>query len=121
MWVVEYSCSRDCLDDTLPSNEAILDSMFDPDRPWDDMHHHSYFLPELVRIEHDNFRSTLSEMVDHIVVLLDTHGIYAERNMVNIFPTITIGISRVLGKIENVYICVNCSCGEIQIYTDLFK
>jgi hypothetical protein len=55
--------------------------MFGPDRPWDDMHHRSYFLPELVRIEQDEFRSTLSEMVGHVMVPLDMHGIYAKGNM----------------------------------------
>jgi hypothetical protein len=63
------------------------------DRPWNDMHHRSYFLPDLVRIEQDEFRSTLSEMVSHVVVSLDTHGIYAEGNMANIYPTISINIS----------------------------
>jgi hypothetical protein len=113
--------SHDFLDDTLPSDEAILEAMNGPDRPWDDMHHRSYFLPELVRIEQDDFRSTLSEMVGHVMVPLDTHGIYVEGNMVNISPTITIDISRIPGKIENVYIGADCSPEEIHIYTDLFK
>jgi hypothetical protein len=121
VWATQSSCSHDFLDDTLPSDEAILEAMNGPDRPWDDMHHRSYFLPELVRIEHDKFRSTLSEMVGHIVVPLDTHGVYAEGNMENISPTITIDISRIPGKIENVYIGADCSPEEIQIYTDLFK
>jgi hypothetical protein len=60
-------------------------------------------------------------MVGHVVVQLDTHGIYVEGNMVNISPTIMIDISRILGKFKNVYIGVDCSLGEIQIYTDLFK
>jgi hypothetical protein len=109
IWVIQSSCSHDFLDDTLPSDEAILESMSGPDRPWDDMHHRSYFLPELVRIEQDEFRSTLSEMVGHVVVPLDTHGIYAEGNMENISPTVTIDISRTPGKIENIYIGVDCS------------
>jgi hypothetical protein len=99
----------------------MLEAMYDPDKPQDDMHHHSYFLPNIVRIEHDEFRSTLSEMIDHAMVPLDTLGIYAKGNMVNISPTVTIDISRVLGKIKNVYIGVDCSLGEIQIYTILFK
>jgi hypothetical protein len=91
------------------------------DSPWDDMHHHSYFLPDLVRIEQENFRSTLSEMVGHVVVPLDTHGIYAKGNMVSIYPTITIDISQTLGKVENVYIGAYCSPEEIQIYIYIFK
>jgi hypothetical protein len=121
VWVVQASCSHDCLDDTLPSDEAILEAMYGPDRPWDDMHHHSYFFLELVRIEQDDFRSTLSEMVGHVVVPLDTHDIYAEGNMANISPTVMIDISRIPGKIENTYISPDCSPEKIQIYIDLFK
>jgi hypothetical protein len=85
------------------------------------MHHRSYFLPNLVRIEQDDFKSTLSQMVSHTMVPLDTHGIYDKGNMENISPTITIDISRIPGKIENAYIGADCSHREIQIYTDLFK
>jgi hypothetical protein len=87
--------------------------MYGPDRTWDDMHHHSYFLPELVKIKHDDFISTLSEMVGHVVVPLDMQGIYVEGNMENIYPTIMIDISQIPGKIENIYIGVDCSPREI--------
>jgi hypothetical protein len=93
IWFIQSYCSHDFLDNTLPSDEAILEAMSGPDRPWENMHHRSYFLPELVRIEQDEFNSTLSEMVSHTVVLLDMHGIYAEGNMENISPTIPIDIS----------------------------
>jgi hypothetical protein len=68
-----------------------------PDRPWDDMHHLSYFLLDHVRIKQDDFRSTLSEIVSHIAVPLDTHGIYAKGNMEIISPITTIDISHMLG------------------------
>ena len=91
------------------------------ERPWDDMHHQSYFLPSLERIEQDDFRSTLSEIVRHVVVLLDTHDIYAEGNMASIYPTIMIDISHILGKTENVYINADFTPEAIQIYTEHFK
>jgi hypothetical protein len=90
-------------------------------KPWDDLHHHSYFLPELERIEQVDFRSSLSEIVGHAVVPLDTHDIYAEGNMVSISPTITIDISHTPGNGENVNIGADCSPEEILIYTELFK
>jgi hypothetical protein len=68
------------------------------DRPWDDMHHHSYFLPEISRIEQDDFRSSLSEIVSNVIVPLVTHDIYAKENMQSISPTVTIDISRIPGK-----------------------
>jgi hypothetical protein len=70
------------------------------ERPWDDMHHRSYFLPSLERIEQDDFRSPLSEIVDHVVVPLDTHGIYAEGNMASISPTVSIDVSCNPGKLR---------------------
>jgi hypothetical protein len=121
IWATQSSCSHDFLYDTLPSDEAILEGMNGPNRPWDDMHHLSYFLQEIVTIEQDEFRSTLSEMVRHTMVPLDMHHIYAEGNMVNISPMFTIDISQIPGKVENVYISVDCSPEEIHIYTNLFK
>jgi hypothetical protein len=90
-------------------DEAILEAMYGSDRSWDDIHHHSYFLPELVRIEQDDFRSTLSEMVGHVVVPPDMHGIYAKGNMENIYPTAMIDISLIPRRFENVYISQDCS------------
>jgi hypothetical protein len=73
------------------------------------MHHRSCFIRSLERIEKDDFRSTLSEIVGHIVDPLDTHDIYAKGNMVSISPTISIDISHTPGKVENVNIGVDCS------------
>jgi len=121
IWVIQSSCSHDFFEDRFPLNEAILEAMFGPNRPWDDMHHRSYFLSELVRIEQDEFRSTLSEMVSHVVVSLYMHGVYVEENMMNIFPTVVIDISLTPGKIENAYISADYFTKEIHIYTDIFK
>jgi len=49
------------------------------------------------------------------------HDIYAEGNMVSISPTITIDISRIPDKVENVYIGADYSSKEMLIYTELFK
>jgi hypothetical protein len=121
IWVAHSSRFHDFLDDTLPLDEAILEAIPSPDRTWDNLHRRSYFVPELERIEHDDFMSTLSEMVGHAVVPLDTHGIYVEGNMENICPIVMINIYRTPGKIENVYISENCFLEEIKIYIDIFK
>jgi hypothetical protein len=55
VWATLLSCSHDCLDGTLPSDEAIIEVMNGYDKPSDNMHHRSYFLPELERIEQDDF------------------------------------------------------------------
>jgi hypothetical protein len=121
VWATSSYFSCDCLDETLPLDESIIEAMNGSDRPWDDMHHHSYFLPEFARIEQDDFRSTLSEIVGHIVVPLDMNDIYSTKNMASISPTVTIDISCIPGKVENVYIGADCSPEEILIYTKLFK
>jgi hypothetical protein len=121
VWTTLLSCSHDCLDETLPSDEAIIEAINGFDKPLDDMHRCSYFLPELERIEQDNFRSTLSEIVSHTVVPLDMHDIYVEGNMASISPTIHIDISRTPGKVENVNIGADCSPEKILIYIELFK
>ena len=83
------------------------------------MHHRLYFLREIARIEQDDFRSTLREIVGHFV--LDMHKIYTEGNMVSISPTVTINISRTPGKIKNLHINADYSLEEILIYTEIFK
>jgi hypothetical protein len=116
------SCSHECLDDTFPLDEAIIEAINGTSKKtWDDMHHRFYFLPELERIEKYEFRSTLSEIVSHVIVPIDTHKIYAKGNMVSISPIVTIDISRPPGKIENVHIGADCLPEEILIYTKLFN
>jgi hypothetical protein len=39
VWATHSSCSHDFLDDTLPSDEAIIEAMYGPNRHLDDMHH----------------------------------------------------------------------------------
>ena len=55
------------------------------------------------------------------MVPLSSPGQMDDINMTNIYLTIPINISRDPGKIENVYIGVECSHAEIQEYTELFK
>jgi hypothetical protein len=43
------------LDLVLPSDEEVIEAMTILDKPWDDLHHRSYFLPELSRIEAGEF------------------------------------------------------------------
>ena len=89
--------------------------------PSEELHHRSYFLPELDRLEHEEFREILSERIGSPMVPLSSPIQMVDGNMVNTSPTIPINISHDPGKIENVYIGAECSHAEIQEYTDLFK
>ena len=102
-------------------DEAILDAMSGLEQPWGELHHRSYFLPKLDRVECDYYRVILSEKVGRNVVPLSTSIKYAEGNMPNLSPTIPINISCIPGKVENMYIGVDCSPNEIREYTNIFK
>jgi hypothetical protein len=105
----------------LPSDEAVIEAMTSLDKPWDDLHHRSYFLIELRRIEAGEFTLTMTRDRSCPINPLATHEVYAEDNMETIAETIPINISKTPGIVENVFIRVDCSLGEIQIYKDLFK
>jgi hypothetical protein len=90
-------------------------------RPWDDLHHRSYFLPDLRRIEAGEFTFTMTGDRSCPINPLDTHMVYVEGNMETITETIPIDISRTHGVIENILIGADCSPEEIRIYTDLFQ
>jgi hypothetical protein len=109
------------LDLVFPSDEEILEAMTGPDRPWDDLHHRSYFLPEMRRVEEGEFTTTMNRDATCPAKPLATHRIYVEGNMVSIAETIPIDISRTPGIVENVFIGSDCSSKEIQVYTELFK
>jgi hypothetical protein len=121
IWAEGSLIDTNSLDLVFPSDEAIIEAMTSPDKPWDDLHHRSYFLPELRRIEAGEFTLTMTRDRSCPINPLATHEVYAEGNMENITKTIPINISRTPGIVENVFVGVDCSPGEIQIYTDLFK
>jgi hypothetical protein len=57
----------------FPSDEAILEAMTELERPWEDMHHRSYFLPELNRVENGEFILTMTRDEDWSMNPLETH------------------------------------------------
>jgi hypothetical protein len=87
----------------VPLDEAIIEALTGLDRPWDDLHHRSYFLLELRRIEVGEFVLTMTGYRPCLINPLATHTIYTEGNMVNITETIPIDISRTPGVMENVF------------------
>ena len=60
-WAVSSSHSHDCFDDIFPSDEAILEAMSGIEQPWGELHHRSYFLPKLDRVECDDFKAILNK------------------------------------------------------------
>jgi hypothetical protein len=121
IWAQGSLATTDLLDLFFLSDEAIIEAMTSPDRPWEDLHHRSYFLPELSRIEAGEFTITMMGDQPCPINLLSTQEIYAEGNMVTIAATIPINISRNPGVVENIFVGVDFSPEEVHIYTDLFK
>ena len=73
-WEVESSQAHDCLDDVFPSDEAIIEAMSGVEPPWKELHHRSYFLPELNHLECEDFREILSEKIGSLMVPLRSPG-----------------------------------------------
>jgi hypothetical protein len=121
IWAQNSLVNTDSLDLVLPSDEAIIEAMTSLDKPWEYLHHRSYFLPELHRIKAGEFTITMTGDQPCPINLLATKDIYAEGNMATIAAMIPINISRNPDIVENVFVEADFSPEEIQIYTDLFK
>jgi hypothetical protein len=65
IWAQGSLANIDSLDLVLPSDEAVIEALTSPDKPWEDIHHRSYFLPELSRIEAGEFTITMPE-INHV-------------------------------------------------------
>jgi hypothetical protein len=60
IWDQGSLATTDSLELVLPLDEAVIEAMTSPDKPWEDLHHRSYFLPELSRIEAGEFTITMT-------------------------------------------------------------
>ena len=72
-------------------------------------------------MECDEFRDILSKNIGSPVVPLSSPSQMNDGNMANLSPTISINISRNLGKVENAYIGEDCAPEEIKEYAEIFK
>jgi hypothetical protein len=113
IWAQGSLANTNSLNLVFPSDEAILEALTDLDRPWDDLHHKSYFLPELRSIEVGEFVLIITRDRSCPINPLATHVVYTEGNMESIIETIPIDISKTLGIMENVFVGVNDSLEEI--------
>jgi hypothetical protein len=103
----------------FPTDEMIMSIM--EDTPWDDGHRHSILFLEQHTLENYQRISTPLTVVVISIVLGSTHDVFAEGNLSNISPTISIDILVKPRIVENVYIGASCSPDEIFTYTALFK
>ena len=66
-WVENSLYSYDFLDMVFPLDESILEVMSGRDKICEDLHHKSYFLPKLSRIENQEFHVRLVKDVDLLI------------------------------------------------------
>jgi hypothetical protein len=112
------SVAHDFLNDTLPSNESILEVLSLPERPWEDSHHHSSFPPSWpmdMASSHTHPWTAKSQLPS---ILSD---IFSKGNLSTILETISIDTLVKHGVVEYIQIGADCSPEEIQLYTALFK
>ena len=79
------------------NNKEILGALTTLEYPWDDMHHHLFFLLEELVSHFDQFSMETKDFihgkVDWFKNPIPAHDAFEEGNMENIFPTIKIDIS----------------------------
>jgi hypothetical protein len=109
IWAQNSLTTHDPLYFVFPSDEAILEEMTGPNRPWDDLHHRYYFLFKLRRVEAGEFTTTMNGDATCLVNPLAMHIIYVEGNMASIAEIILINISKNHNVVENVFIEEDCS------------
>ena len=80
-WEENSLHSTDYLNMVLPSDEAILEVMCGCDKICKDLHHRSYFLPKLSRIENQEFHMRLADDVDAPINPLPREGMFAKGNV----------------------------------------
>jgi hypothetical protein len=114
IWAQGSLTDTDSLDLLFTSDEAVIEAMTSPYKPWDDLHHRSYFLPELSRIEAREFTLTMTGDRSCPINPLATHEIYAEGNMTTITKMIPINISITPDIIDNVFVGAYYSPKEMQ-------
>jgi hypothetical protein len=113
IWAQGSLVATNSLDLVFPLDEVILEALTSLDRPWDDLHHRSYFLLELRRIEVGEFVLTMTGDRSCPINPQAMHTVYAEGNMESINKMVPIDISRTPGIMENVFVRPNCSPEEI--------
>jgi hypothetical protein len=104
IWAQGFLANINSLDLVLPFDEAVIEAMTSPNKPWEDLHHRSYFLPKLSRIKVREFTMTMTGDRSFHTNALATHKIYAEGSMETISKMIPINISRTPSIIDNVFV-----------------
>jgi hypothetical protein len=97
----------------FPFDEAVIEAMTSPKKPWEDLYHRSHFLPNLSRIKVGEFTVTMTGDRSCHTNPLATHKIYVEGNMATVAEMIPINIYKTPGVINNVFVRAYSSLEEM--------
>ena len=107
------------------NDKEILESLLAPEYPWDDMHHHSFFIPEEPSLTSDRFlveaKDFIHDQLDWFKNPIPTPETFEEGNMANISPTIKVNISTNPKVVEYITLGASCSPEEVTSYKELFQ
>ena len=106
------------------NDEEIREALTTLEYPWDDMHHHSFFLPEELVSQSDQFfmetKDFIHGKVDWLKNPIPAPDAFEEGNMANISPTIKLNISTNPEVFEEMMLGASCSPKEVVAYKALF-
>ena len=95
------------------NDEAILEALTTLEYPWDNMHHRSFFLPEELVLQFDQFSMETKDFihgkVDWFKNPIPVPDAFEEGNMANILTTVKINISTNPEVVEEVLLGASCS------------
>ena len=107
------------------NDEEILEALTTPKYPWEDMHHCSFFLPEELVSQSDQFFMETKYFIhgkfDWFKNPILAPDAFEEENMANISPTIKINISTNPDIVEEIKLGASNSLEEVAFYKALFQ
>lgn len=83
--------------------------MASSERPWEDMHHRSYFIPQSGKVGIGVWDSLQTRCFNWCQNPIPSQDVYAKGNMANISRTMPIDTSVKPAVIENILIGADCS------------
>ena len=107
------------------NDEEILEALTALKYPWDDMYHRSFFLPEELVSQSDQFSMETKDFihgkVDWFKNPIPAPDSFEEGNMVNISPTIKIDVSTNSKIVEEIMLGAYFSPEEVDAYKALYQ
>ena len=103
------------------NDEEILEALTAPEYPWDNMHHHSFFLPEELVSQSYQFYFETKDFIHGKFDWFKNPIPAPDSFEANISPIIKINISTNPEMVEEIMLGASCSSEEATSYKSLFQ